>query len=152
MKPLVSNKVKSHRILNLIEKDNVIDDDEKIAKIFNEYFVNIVETLGIGIVKSNRKPTEPHLDELNMVIIKYKNHRSIKAVRNRMAELNNPTFSFDFICREEIIKEIDKLCNKKASQNIDIYVNIIKENKNLIPYILRYSFNNSLSCSTFLLP
>ena len=34
--------------------------------------------------------------------------------------MNNPTFSYHFICREEIIREIDKLCNKKASQHTDI--------------------------------
>ena len=43
VKPLFSNKVKSHRILHLTEKDNLIDDDKKTAKILNEYFVNIVQ-------------------------------------------------------------------------------------------------------------
>ena len=32
------------------------------------------------------------------------------------------------------VKQIDKLCNKKASQNTDIPVKIIKENEDLIPY------------------
>ena len=32
-----------------------------------------------------------------------------------MVEPNNPTFSFDFISREEIVKETEKLCNKTAS-------------------------------------
>ena len=35
-----------------------------------------------------------------------------------MGELKNPTFSFDFICRKEIVKEIDKLSNKKPSQKL----------------------------------
>ena len=52
-----------------------------------------------------------------------------------MAELKNPTFSFDFICRKEKVKDIDKLCNKKASQNTDTTVNINKH-KDLISYIL----------------
>ena len=42
MKPLFSNKVKSYTILNLVEKDKLIDDDKEIAKSFNGYFINIV--------------------------------------------------------------------------------------------------------------
>ena len=67
-----------------------------------------------------------------------------------MADLNNPTFSFDFICREEIVKEIDKLCNKKASQSTDIPIKIIKENKYVTASFLHRNFNKSLSCSIFL--
>ena len=33
MKPLFSTEVKSHRVLNLIEKDSIIDEFEKIPKI-----------------------------------------------------------------------------------------------------------------------
>ena len=55
------------------------------------------------------------------------NYKSIQAIKNRMVELINPTFTYDFICREEIVKENDKSSNKKASQNTDIPVKIIKE-------------------------
>ena len=41
-----------------------------------------------------------------MAIIKYKNHTSIRTIKNRMVELTNPTFAFNFTCREEIIKEV----------------------------------------------
>ena len=84
VKPLFSNKVKSHRIPNLLEKDNLICDDQKIAKIFKEYLVHVVQKLGIVIEKSNIKPTKLNLDEVNMAIIKYKNHIRTKAIKNRM--------------------------------------------------------------------
>ena len=102
--------------------------------------------------KSNIKLTKFYAGNVNMAIIKYKNHTSFNVTKNRMVELNNPTLSFDFICREDVVKEIDKLCNKKASQNTYISVRIIKENKDLISYFSHHNFNNSLSCSTFLLP
>ena len=66
--------------MNLVEKDKLTNDDEEIAKMFNEYFVNIVQELDIVIEKSNAKLIEPYLDEVNMAIIKYKNHQSIKAI------------------------------------------------------------------------
>ena len=56
------------------------------------------------VKKSNVKLIELHLDEVNMTIVKYKNSTSIKAIQSRMGELNNPTCSFDFTCREEIVK------------------------------------------------
>ena len=43
-----------------------------------------------------------------------KHHKRIKTITNTTVELNNPTFSFDFISREEIVKETEKLCNKTA--------------------------------------
>ena len=67
--------------------------------------------------KSNIKLTELHLDEVNVAITEHK-HINIKPIKNKIEELNKPTFSFDFICREEIVKETDKLSNKKPSQKL----------------------------------
>ena len=47
VKPLFSNKVKAKTVIKLVENDAVIDDESKIAKIFNEYFVTIVKKVGI---------------------------------------------------------------------------------------------------------
>ena len=46
VKPLFSNKVKAKATIKLIENDETIDNEIKIAKIFNEYFVNTVKNLG----------------------------------------------------------------------------------------------------------
>ena len=47
VKPLFSNKVKAKTVIKLVENDAVIDDESKIAKIFNKYFVTIVKKVGI---------------------------------------------------------------------------------------------------------
>ena len=47
VKPLFSKKVKAKTTIKLIENDETIDNEIKIAKIFNEYFVNTVKNLGI---------------------------------------------------------------------------------------------------------
>ena len=67
-----------------------------------------------------------------------------------MVKLNNPSFSFNFICQEEIVIEIGKSSNKKASQITDTPVNIVKENKDIVSYFLHRNFNYSLPCFTFL--
>ena len=62
--------------------------------------------------------------------------------------MNNPIFSFDFTWREKIVKDVDKLHNKKASQNTEIPVKINKENI-FNSCFLHHNFNNLISCATF---
>ena len=47
VKPLFSNKVKAKTTIKLVENNEMIDDEIEIAKLFNEYFVNIVKKLGL---------------------------------------------------------------------------------------------------------
>ena len=43
VKPLFSNKVKVKTTIKLVENNQMIDDEIETAKLFNEYFVNIVK-------------------------------------------------------------------------------------------------------------
>ena len=47
LNPLFSNKVKAKPTIKLVENNEKIDDEIEIAKLFNEYFVNIVKKLGL---------------------------------------------------------------------------------------------------------
>ena len=58
-------------------------------------------------------------------------------------------FSFEFIDKPKISKEINKLDGKKACQEYDIPVKLIKSNKDLFPHFIYRSFNNSLLSSNF---
>ena len=149
VKPLSSNKVKAKTVVKLVENDTMIDDESEIAKIFNEYFVNIVKKLGILTEEQTMYSSGNQLSEAEMAIIKYKNHPSIKAITDRMEKLGNPIFNFKFTSHEETEKEVNNLKIKKASQKTDIPVKIIKENVDIISYFLYHNFNNSLSCATF---
>ena len=84
VKPLFSNKVKAKTVIKLVENDAMIDDESEIAKIFNEYFVNIVKKLGILTEDQTMYSAANQLSEVEMAIIKYKNHPSIKAITDRM--------------------------------------------------------------------
>ena len=44
VKPLFSNNVKAKTVIRLVENEAMIDDESKIANVFNECFVNIVKT------------------------------------------------------------------------------------------------------------
>ena len=66
-----------------------------------------------------------------------------------MKNLRNFTFSFKFTSHDDIVKELNKLKTKKASQKTDITIKIVKENIDIISHFLYHNFINSLSCSTF---
>ena len=149
VKSLFSDKVKPKTTIKLIENDEAIDNEIKIAKIFNEYFVNTVINLGILTEIESATFTENSLSEVELAFKKYKNHHSITAITQRMKNLGNFTFSFNFISHDDIGKELNKLKTKKASQKTDIPIKIVKENVEIISHFLYHSFNNSLSCSTF---
>ena len=104
VKPLFSNRVKA-KTIKLIENDETIDNEIKIAKIFNEYFVNTVKNLGILTEMESATFTKNNLSEVEMGLKKYKNHPSITAITKRMKNLGNFTFSFNFISHDDIVKE-----------------------------------------------
>ena len=47
VKPVFVNKNKENKTMALVERNEVITDEGKLAQIFNEYFVNIVPSLSI---------------------------------------------------------------------------------------------------------
>ena len=66
-----------------------------------------------------------------------------------MKNPGNSTFSLKFILHDDIVKKLNKLKTKKASQKTEIPIEIVKENVDVISHFLHHNFNNSLSCSTF---
>ena len=49
-------------------KQKLVENEIKIAKILNEYFVNIVENLGILTEKESATSTENNLSEVEMAL------------------------------------------------------------------------------------
>ena len=118
VQPFFSNKVKSKTTIKLIESGETIDNEIKIAKIFNEHFVNTVKNLGILKEKESPTFTKNNLSEVEIALNKYKNHPSTNAITKRMKYLSNFTFSFNFISHGDVVKELNKLKSKKTSQEI----------------------------------
>ena len=68
LNPLFSNKVKAKPTIKLVENNEKIDDEIEIAKLFNEYFVNIVKKIGLVIKEQSAISTETSLSELEMLL------------------------------------------------------------------------------------
>ena len=49
VKPLFSDKVQVNSSISLIEDGKMVNQDSQIAEIFNQYFANITDSLGITV-------------------------------------------------------------------------------------------------------
>ena len=112
VKPVFSNEVQTTSSVTLIEDGKMITEDLKIAEIFNQYFTNITESLGISEDQTLLSPTNGINDPVKKAIKKYENHPSIKMIKGRCV-LNQ--FEFKPVTVIEILLQIQKLNSKKAS-------------------------------------
>ena len=82
--------------IRLVENDEMIDDEIKIAKLFNEYFVNTAKKLGLFTKEQSAISTENSLSKVEIAISEHGNHPSITAITEKMEKLGNPAFGFHF--------------------------------------------------------
>ena len=68
-KPIFGKKNKGNKTITLEEGNEVITDDAKLAQTFNEYFVNVVPSLGITSFHENNDNVNN--DNINNIIIKF---------------------------------------------------------------------------------
>ena len=74
---------------------------------------------------------------------KFSKHPSTTNIKKRINN-SNYTFSFKFVSQEKFSKLIQNLNCNKVTQQYDIPIKILKENKEIFTYILCHDFNNSL--------
>ena len=118
VKPILSDK-----IILLVENDEIIFEDSKIAKSLNSFFSNIVKNLKIPRYRPyNDSLFENVSDPILKVILKYRNHPSILTIRKvcKNKSKKQPLFSFSQVTRDEILKEILRLDTTKTCQDTDI--------------------------------
>ena len=147
VKPLLSDKVAGKDEIHLIENNELVKTDLETAEVLNNFFSNIVQNLDISRY-SNGEPLVSNTNDATLkAILKYRNHPSIIAIRNKCKDKGN--FNFIEVDQKQIEKEILKLDVNKASQSSDIPIKVLKENSDIFSNFLCNSFNNSIKLSTF---
>ena len=121
---LFSEKSYSKESISLINKGGLITESKDLAKTFNNFFSNIVNELGIEDVPDDEPNLSKIDDPISKAIAKYENHPSILRIKNYMKE-KDLNFSFEFVNKPNISKEINKSDGKKAFQEHDIPVKLI---------------------------
>ena len=121
------DRVKSREAITLVNGENIESNENEVAKTFNDFVSNIVKKL---------KLWEYHCeDDLHnrlsshsafLAILKYRNHPSINNIRNSSQRFSS--FYFSQVDTNTVLKEIRRLSAKKAVQDTDIPVKVLKEN------------------------
>ena len=124
----------------------MITDDGKLAQIFNEYFVNIVPSLGITSFHENNDNV--YNDNIDNIVIKFEGHPSIVAIKEQMKK-HNKTFTFQNVSIDKVVLIIKKLNSKKVSKSDDIPTKVIKEFGTFFAEFLSKNFNSCLQTGSF---
>ena len=152
VKPLFGNKIKCKSQIALAKGNSLVTDGKVLAKTFNKFFVNVAATVGIKYEKlfSNCDDSNYNLDEL---IIRYNDHPSILAIKNKNTELNS-TFTLKKVDNMypnvlQISIGIKRLDSKKVSKSNEIPLRIIKEFSGIFGAFLAKNFNKCLGKGFF---
>ena len=128
--------------------NKTISNNEELAEIFNKHFSKIVENLDIDETLASNIASSDITDPVFNAIKKYEDHPSIKKIKLFMSG-KDLKFSFNFETKNKILAEIHNLDKKKACQESDIPVKIIKDNIDIFSEFILHNFNNSIFDVTF---
>ena len=139
VKPFFSDKASNSSKITPVEENNIISDEEEIANIMNNYFINVTKTLNLkkqlGVGRSG--------------INEFENHISIKIIHEKYPEILPETFKFQLVSNNEVKKEIKNLDTKKSSTYGSIPATILKQCVNAYLPHLTNSINYSIQHSSF---
>ena len=125
---LLSNKIISNEKVTIVEGNKIIKSDKETAKVFNEFFSDVVTNLNIPQINHIDQTPENISDLVIKDIVKYKAHLSITAIE----ESSKSNFNISFVEKLDIVKEIKMLQSNKASQNTDkVLTKLIKDNTDI---------------------
>ena len=82
-----SDKAFNSSKITLAEENNIISDEEEIANIMNNYFINVTKTLN----------TQKQIDAGRSDINEFENHISIKMIHEKYPEILPESFKFQLV-------------------------------------------------------
>ena len=151
--PLFTESTTSTDNITLIENNQIVSDDHKVAEIFNNYFSNAVKNLNIdnyehfSFDKYFLYKDTYNEDAILRAIEKYENHPSILKIKESTPE--NECFSFKQTDLTSVIKEIGNLNESNSSPIESIPAKILKDIYDMIAPKIVIDFNSSITTGIF---
>ena len=146
IKPLFSDKHNISRKITLIEDDEIISNDVKVAETMNDFFSNAVDKLNIKGYQTDNNSDIGNDNILN-IINKFKYHPSILKIKERV-EIKEK-FSFTNCSEENIGTEIHNLNIDKPTTFNNIPAKILVENSDICSSFISKIYNDSIQNSNF---
>ena len=135
MKPALTNKgIISSDVIILEENGELISDESRLVNIFNDHYINIVEsTLGAS-PNSMGDPSDPNRDETTVreILVRFKDHPSICKIRDHMSGTTFGNFSLPLATREEVNKIISDIDTSKSCGPDKIPPKLVKISADLL--------------------
>ena len=148
VKPFFLHKNRVKNKITLIEdKTKIVSDKNLVAETFNNFFANVVPSLGLPCKNDLLVSVEHIQDPLEKIIEKFKQHPSIIPIMRHKPNKSN--FSFSRVAKQSIESLIKTLDSSKAIQKDNISTKIIKENMDIMSNIFHDNINKCFSESFF---
>ena len=109
VKPLLSDEIVNSPKITLVENNEIINNEGKIAETFNTFFTDIVHNLKIPPYQDTdfARGIDPVAgdDPTTFILENYKTHPSIVTIKNLCHE--NSSFNFETIKRDDVLKNLN---------------------------------------------
>ena len=125
VKPMFSNSCKGSSRITLVEKGQIVTDDQVLAETFSGFFVDAVSSLSIEENRALLDDAGKEADTVQKSVKKFAHHPSILNIKQRVKMTEK--FSFWEIDIMEMTNEINNLDCKKAGTFMNIPVKRLKE-------------------------
>ena len=122
--------------MTFVEDNSILENNDKIAETFNIFFTNAVSNLNIPLFVYPSMEIDHVKDLILSITEQYKKHASIATINEKSL---NKQFSFEYIIKFDVKREILNFDVSDVSQDSDIPTKIIKMNAVIFAEVL-YNF------------
>ena len=142
MKPFLSDKCSQASKISLVQKGNVISDDQELARTFKSFFETAVDSLGINENVSDLDISITSEDPVDITVMKYREHPSIIKITENVSFESR--FRFKIVNDNDIQREVLKLNSKKPGTFGNIPTKILKSSSEMCNEILQTIWNSEI--------
>ena len=149
IKPFITNKSGiSNNSIMIIESDSLVTDDKKLATIFNDYYINIIEkSSGIKPNFINYGDNINKKEIVENIVKNFENHPSI--IKIKETNTNTDLFHFKKIDENDIKKLFLGINTKTSTGEDKIPTKLAKLARNHLLKPLKNAINSSIRSSIF---
>ncbi len=113
VKPDFSGKVQTSTGVTLLVNEKVLTDDKAIAEVFNDYFVNIKNSIDIDKVDLKLLSTDGIENSVDFAMTKYSLHPSVQKIQENVH--HDKVFALTPVSLEDVNNQLCRLEPKKAT-------------------------------------
>ena len=125
-KPLISDNCKAQNKITLVEGNNIISDESKVANEFKQEFSTAVSNLNIDFDWQPTTDISSITDPIDKLVEKFKDHPSILKIKEHV-NVTQP-IGFTQVSEKDILDQIASFDTKKATTFGSIPGKILKDN------------------------